>query len=111
MTEERCKELMTRFGMPDNQSLMILLYQVANETEQEVRNELKVKEAAGSSCHTCTDLEECFVPYKKTDCPSYNKKGSPLAETLFVDPANGDFTIASSGKDSRKVRQYGGINK
>ena len=36
MTDERIKELMAQVGMPDSQSLMIALKQVANEVEQEV---------------------------------------------------------------------------
>lgn len=37
MKEERIKELMEQVGMPDSQSLMMALQQVANETEQRVR--------------------------------------------------------------------------
>lgn len=37
MTDERCKQLMERVGLPDSVSLQQALFQVANETEQEVR--------------------------------------------------------------------------
>lgn len=40
MTEERCKQIMEQLGMPNSKSLMIALFQVANETEQEVKKKL-----------------------------------------------------------------------
>ncbi len=35
LTEKRCKELMVQAGMPNSTSLMLALYQLANETAQE----------------------------------------------------------------------------
>ena len=40
MTDERCKQIMEQLGMPNSRSLMQALFQVANETEQEVRKKL-----------------------------------------------------------------------
>ena len=40
MTEERCKQIMEQLGMPESRSLMQAIFQVANETEQEVRKKL-----------------------------------------------------------------------
>ena len=37
MTDERCKQLMEQVGMPNSRSLMVALFQVANETEQMTR--------------------------------------------------------------------------
>ena len=40
MTDERCKQLMEQVGYPNSISLKEALFQVANETEQEVRASL-----------------------------------------------------------------------
>ena len=40
MTDERCKQIMEQLGMSESRSLMQAIYQVANETEQEVRKNL-----------------------------------------------------------------------
>jgi len=40
MTEERCKQIMEQLGQPHSRSLMQVIFQVANETEQEVRKKL-----------------------------------------------------------------------
>jgi antitoxin component of RelBE/YafQ-DinJ toxin-antitoxin module len=40
MTDERTKQLMEGMGMPNSTSLKLLLEQVANETEQEVRKKI-----------------------------------------------------------------------
>lgn len=37
MKDERYKEIMKQFGMPDSQSLLSILKQVANETAQELK--------------------------------------------------------------------------
>ena len=41
MTDERCKQIMEQLGYPESKSLMVALFQVANETEQAVRAELR----------------------------------------------------------------------
>lgn len=38
MTEERCKELMVQVGYPNSVTIQQLIFQVANETEQKIRN-------------------------------------------------------------------------
>lgn len=38
MNDERFKQIMIDLGMPDSQSLLIALKQVANETTQEIKN-------------------------------------------------------------------------
>ena len=44
MTDERCKQIMQQLGMPESRSLMQALFQVANETEQEVRKKLTIRQ-------------------------------------------------------------------
>ena len=50
MTDERCKQIMEQLGMPNSRSLMQALYQVANETEQEVRNKLTADNSDYAKC-------------------------------------------------------------
>ncbi len=75
MKEERIKELMAQVGMPDSQSLMVALQQVANETEQEVRasyhqeNE-DMQESPPSKMKLCKDCEFCEPSVSGIPCLS-----------------------------------------
>lgn len=46
MKDERYKEIMTRLGMPESQSLLTALEQVSNEVAQECLQKTKVMEVA-----------------------------------------------------------------
>ena len=51
MTDERCKQIMEQLGMPNSRSLMQALFQVANETEQEVRKKLTSDNSDYAKCN------------------------------------------------------------
>ena len=53
MKDDRYKQLMLDLGMPDSQSLLGALQQVANEVEQEVRKELAVEYSKIPITFTC----------------------------------------------------------
>ena len=55
MTDERCKQIMEQLGMPESRSLMQALFQVANETEQEVRKKLTSDNNNYAKCPCCDE--------------------------------------------------------
>ena len=93
LTEERCKQLMEQVGMPESRSIMVALYQVANETEQaatapllEEIERLKQRcaelekdaarwkthvEVAGEQSHKCKQCHFEYTPNDdgNEDCP------------------------------------------
>jgi predicted Zn-ribbon and HTH transcriptional regulator len=68
MTDARCKEIMTQFGMPESRSLMQALFQVANETEQEVRNKLTIESVKDDTCEKCKYYDEASDMYPCSEC-------------------------------------------
>ena len=59
MTDKRCKQIMEQLGMSNSKSLYMALYQVANETEQEVRKKLTSDNSDyAKSCDFCDDKSE-----------------------------------------------------
>ena len=99
MTDERCKQLMEQVGYPNSISLKEALFQVANETEQEVRASLSapVAPVAGGAiidskdpCDYCKAeskycSDDCAVA-KIPDDENYFE-GKALAAPLPVAPA------------------------
>ena len=67
MTDERCKQIMEQLGMPNSRSLMQALFQVANETEQEVRKKLTSDNNDYAKLPT---IEECYqaIPFPSNEC-------------------------------------------
>ena len=59
MTDERCKQIMEQLGMPNSRSLMQALFQVANETEQEVRKKLASDNNDYASA-LCEVIDDCI---------------------------------------------------
>jgi hypothetical protein len=61
MTDKRCKQIMEHLGMPNSKSLMQAIYQVVNETEQEVREKLTPTPTSDNitKCPTCGG--DCLV--------------------------------------------------
>ena len=65
MTDERCKQIMEQLGMPNSKSLYVAIYQVANETEQEVRKKLTSDNSDYAKCKKCGEkinqyCEKCY---------------------------------------------------
>ena len=50
MTDESCKQIMEQLGMPNSRSLMTAIFQVANETEQEVREKITADNSVSTQC-------------------------------------------------------------
>lgn len=72
MKEERYKEIMQQLGMPDSQSLLVALRQVANEVTQEqqrLTNETVFK-----------IVDDCFHAYAS----SYRTEAKEMAEELLA---------------------------